>query len=64
VEYDDRSGDYRIFDDRSAHGTGVVRLGRTIAVSPGSRGVRLLPGDEIVLGEARLRVEIDDAAEP
>jgi len=62
VEYDERSGDYRIYDDRSAHGTGVVRYGRTIVVSPGSRGVRLLPGDEIVLGEARLRVEIDGAA--
>jgi FHA domain len=62
VEYHHRSGDYRVYDDRSAHGTGVVRHGRTILVSPGSRGVRLLTGDEIVLGEARLRVTIDDEA--
>jgi pSer/pThr/pTyr-binding forkhead associated (FHA) protein len=62
VEYHHSSGDYRVYDDRSAHGTGVVRHGRTILVSPGSRGVRLLTGDEIVLGEARLRVTIDDEA--
>jgi hypothetical protein len=58
VEFDERSGDYRVYDDRSAHGTGVVRRGRTIPVRPGSHGVRLLPGDEIALGEARLRVDI------
>jgi hypothetical protein len=59
VEYDDNEGDYRIYDDRSAHGTGVLRNGRTLAVAPGSRGVRVQSGDEIVLGEARLRVTID-----
>lgn len=59
VEYHDGSAGYRVYDDRSAHGTGVLRKGRTIAVSPGSRGVRLQTGDEIVLGEARLRVTIN-----
>jgi FHA domain len=58
VEYDGESGDYRLHDDRSAHGTGVLRHGRTLAVAPGSRGVRLQTGDEIVLGEARLRVTL------
>ncbi len=58
IDYDDNTGDYRIHDDRSAHGTGVVRNGRTIGVAPGSRGVRLQSGDEIVLGEARLRVTL------
>jgi predicted component of type VI protein secretion system len=38
----------------------VLRNGRTIVVAPGSRGVRLQTGDEIVLGEARLRVAITD----
>jgi hypothetical protein len=52
------SGEYRLFDDRSAHGTSIVRNGRTIVVPPGSRGVRLQPGDEVVLGEARLRVKL------
>jgi hypothetical protein len=51
-------GEYRLFDDRSAHGTSIVRNGKTIGVPAGSRGVRLQSSDEIVLGEARLRVEI------
>jgi hypothetical protein len=49
-------GELRLFDDRSAHGTSIVRNGRTIGVPAGSRGVRLQSTDEIVLGEARLRV--------
>jgi hypothetical protein len=52
------NGDYRVFDDRSAHGTAVLRGGRILPVPPGSRGVRLQPADEIALGEARLRVDI------
>jgi hypothetical protein len=59
VEYDDSAGCYRLCDDRSAHGTGILRHGRTLFVAPGSRGVRLRSADEIVLGEARLRVTID-----
>lgn len=56
----DRSaaGEYRLFDDRSSHGTSIVRHGRTVTVPNGSRGVRLQPGDEVVLGEARLRVKL------
>ncbi len=53
--------EYRLMDDRSAHGTGVVRRGRTITVHPGPRGIRLETGDEIMLGQARLRVVIVDA---
>lgn len=53
--------EYRLMDDRSAHGTGVVRRGRTIGVHPGPRGIRLETGDEILLGQARLRVVIADA---
>ena len=63
VEYDEVSCDYRVFDDRSAHGTGVLRNGRTIVVSPGTRGVRLQSGDEIVLGEGRLRVTVTSGDE-
>jgi hypothetical protein len=62
IEYSERSRDYRISDDRSAHGTAIVREGRTIGVPAGSRGVRLQSGDEVILGEARLRVRIVDAA--
>jgi hypothetical protein len=58
IEYVEASRHYRIRDDRSAHGTSVVRNGRTVAVPAGSRGIRLESGDEIVLGEARARVVI------
>jgi hypothetical protein len=56
------SGDYRLFDDRSAHGTSIVRGGKTVAIPAGSRGVRLQSGDEIVLGEARVRIRFDEEA--
>jgi hypothetical protein len=52
------NGECRLFDDRSGHGTSIVRTGKTISVPAGSRGVRLQSGDDIVLGEARLRVGI------
>jgi hypothetical protein len=58
ITCDGRSGVYRILDDRSAHGTVVVREGRNIKVPPGSRGLRLESGDAIVLGAARLAVKI------
>lgn len=59
IEYDAAKREYRLLDDRSAHGTGIVRHGRTIPVLAGSRGARLQSGDEIVLGQARLRVALD-----
>ena len=58
IEYDEAARHYRIRDDRSAHGTSVVRNGRTVTVPAGARGIRLESGDEIVLGEARARVRI------
>jgi hypothetical protein len=60
IEYVEASGHYRIRDDRSAHGTSVVRNGRTVTVPAGSRGIRLESGDEIVLGQARARVRIGE----
>lgn len=62
LEFDPGSGRYRIFDDRSAYGTTVSRSGQIISVPRGAgRGVALEPGDEILLGQARVRFEIDDA---
>ncbi len=58
IDRGESPGDYRLFDDRSAHGTTIVRNGKTVSVPAGSRGVRLQSGDEIVLGEARLRVKM------
>jgi hypothetical protein len=58
IDYHERSGDYRLSDDRSAYGTSIVRNGSAIEVPAGSRGIRLQTGDEIVLGEARLKVKL------
>jgi hypothetical protein len=58
IDYSETTHDFRIVDDRSAHGTAIVRSGQTIGVPAGSRGVRLQSGDEVLLGEARLRVRI------
>jgi hypothetical protein len=61
VDYDPDGCEYRLLDDRSTHGTGIVRNGRTVPVLAGSRGVRLQNGDEIVLGQARVKVTLDSA---
>jgi hypothetical protein len=56
VAHDATTGEFRIYDDGSEQGTSLVRSGKTVAIPSGARGVRLLPGDEIVLGQARVRV--------
>jgi len=54
------SGEYRLFDDGSASGTRILRSGRTLALPPGSpRGTKLQPGDEIYVGQACMRFDID-----
>jgi hypothetical protein len=59
IVYESISGSYRLRDDGSVHGTSVVRNGSTVAVPRGSLGIRLRSGDEVVLGEARLRIRLD-----
>jgi hypothetical protein len=57
----DRDADgraFRIFDDGSTLGTTVIRHGRGLAIPHGGKGLRLQPNDEIVLGQARLRVAV------
>jgi FHA domain len=49
---------YRLYDDGSAQGTCVIRGGRGCPVPRGTKGLRLQSGDEIMLGQARLRVKI------
>lgn len=58
IEVDHTTGRPRIFDDGSAQGTSVLRGGRGLPVPRGSRGLGLQSDDEIVLGQARLRVRI------
>ena len=50
--------EFRVHDDGSARGTAVLRRGQTIRVPQSARGVRLESGDEIVLGDAKLRVKL------
>ena len=58
ITYDPGAREYRLRDDRSVHGTSILRGGRTIDVPAGSRGVRIESGDEIIVGQARLRVTL------
>jgi FHA domain len=58
IGYDEQTNAFRVHDDGSSHGTAVMRAGRTLTVARGVRGVRLRDGDEIVLGDARIRVAL------
>jgi hypothetical protein len=61
IELDEATGRPRIIDDNSAQGTSVIRGGRGIAVPRGSRGLGLKSDDEIVLGQARIKVQVVQA---
>jgi hypothetical protein len=64
LELDRDTGQFRLFDDRSAQGTTVLREGGIIPVPKGpSKGVQLRPGDEIVLGQARLSFDLHTESE-
>ena len=63
ISYEPATRTFRLHDDGSEHGTGVVRRGRTVPVPRGIRGVRLESGDEIVLGDARARVKFTDVTD-
>ncbi len=64
IEFDRESAVFRLFDDRSAHGSTVIRDGSVIPVPQGtSKGIALKHGDEIVLGQASLRFE-EGGSEP
>lgn len=56
IQFDPVAGSARIHDDGSTHGTRVARSGRTLDVPRGGRGVVLRHGDEVLLGQARVRV--------
>jgi hypothetical protein len=61
IAYEPLTGHFRVHDDGSEHGTEIVRGGRTISVLRGTRGVRLQSDDEVVLGEARVRIRFPNA---
>ena len=59
IGFDPAAGLWRIFDDGSSLGTSLFREGRRIEVpAHAGRGVALRPGDEIYLGQVRLRFEV------
>jgi hypothetical protein len=58
IEHDAAPDAYRLYDDGSAQGTSVIRRGRGFPVPRGTKGLRLQSGDEIVLGQARVRVGV------
>jgi FHA domain-containing protein len=58
IRFEASSGEWRIFDDGSSIGTTLFRDGRRIDVpAHAGRGVALRAGDEIYLGQVRLRFE-------
>ena len=61
IAYEPLTGHFRLHDDGSEHGTEIVRSGRTISVLRGTRGVRLQSDDDVVLGEARVRIRFPTA---
>lgn len=59
LRYDSDSGKFRVYDCGSQRGTSIFREGRRLEVPRGpTRGVQLQSGDEIHLGEARLRFDV------
>jgi hypothetical protein len=60
IDLDARTSRPRVIDDNSAQGTSIIRAGRGIAVPRGSRGLGLQSGDEIVLGQGRVRVTFSE----
>ncbi len=59
IRFEAGTGEAHLHDDGSTHGTRVVRAGRTINVPRGGgRGLKLRDGDELLLGQARVRVEL------
>jgi hypothetical protein len=62
LRFDAATGEVRLFDEGSRNGTSILRDGDVIAVHRRDpRGVRVRSGDEIRLGRALLRVEIEGA---
>ena len=59
IRYDAAGGEYRLFDERSANGTRIVRDAQVIEVPPQDPfGIAIRSGDELQFGTAAARVEI------
>jgi hypothetical protein len=59
IRYNHATREYRIFDERSANGTRILRAGEVIEVPARDPiGVAIASGDELQLGKAAMRVTI------
>jgi len=57
LQFDPGSASYVLYNESSSNPTSIIRGGRAIRVAPRDpRGVRVLPGDQLQLGRALLRV--------
>jgi hypothetical protein len=60
IRYVSATGEYRLFDEGSANGTRVVRSGEVVDLPKRDPvGYALRSGDEVQLGKAAIRIEID-----
>jgi FHA domain len=60
LRLDQKTNEYRLFNDGSSNPTFVVRGGKTIEIPPRDpRGARVCSGDEIQLGRAVIRLALD-----
>lgn len=63
IRFEPARGEYRVFDDGSRNGTRVVRNGMTLEIMRRDpTGVTIVSGDEIHLGTAAIRVDIENRA--
>jgi len=59
IRYEPNTGKFRVCDDHSARGVSIFREGRRIGVPKAStRGAQLQTGDELQIGDVRIRFEI------
>lgn len=59
IRFEEKTGEFRLYDDGSAYGTRIFREDRTIEVQASNRrGAKLRSGDEIFLGQACIRFEV------
>jgi hypothetical protein len=60
LRFDPASSAYRLYDEGSSNGTAILRDGDVITVARRDpRGVRVRTGDEIQVGRALLRIDIE-----
>ena len=63
IRYEVETGKFRLYDSMSQRGTSVFREGKRFPVPKGAtRGFQLRSGDEIHLGDARIRFEIESVS--